>query len=396
MTKLWQKNYSLDKAVEAFTVGNDYILDQTLVKHDAKASIAHAEMLKKVGLLSNKEFSQIKKVLQQIISLAEKGKFEIKQTDEDCHTAIENFLTRKIGEAGKKIHTARSRNDQVIAAIRLYLKDEISTVKKLVAELLSALKSFEKKYGRVKIPGYTHMQKAMPSSIGLWIKAFSESLEDDLKLLEAAAELIDQCPLGSAAGYGVPVLKIDRKFVAKKLGFGKVQDNVLYVQNSRGKFELVILNALQAIMLDLNKLATDLMLFSTSEFGYLSLPAEFCTGSSIMPQKKNHDVVELLRAKTAMFSGYSYMIILLITNLPSGYNRDLQLTKQPLIEGVELAKNCLKMAAEIIKKLKVNKENCEAAVLGSKALFATETAYKLVKKGTSFREAYRAVAASLK
>ena len=391
MTKLWNKGLDSDKEIEKFTVGNDYILDQKLVKFDAMASAAHAEMLAKAGILSGSELNKIKDSLKEIILAAERGDFEIRQEDEDCHTAIENFLIKRIGPTGEKIHTARSRNDQVLAAIRLYARDELKKIRELVYELVAAIRHFDESFGKIKIPGYTHMQKAMPSSIGLWIGSFQEALQDDLIILAAAEDVINQSPLGSAAGYGVPAIAIDREFVAAKLGFKKVQNNTLYVQNSRGKFELLILQALQQIMLDINKLATDMMLFTTAEFGFLKLPNEFCTGSSIMPQKKNPDVIELLRGKTAMFGSYCHQVEATITNLPSGYNRDYQLTKQPLMEGIETAKSCIRIAAAVLRKLEANEEKCNKAMQESKELFATEEAYRLVQKGMPFREAYRKI-----
>jgi argininosuccinate lyase len=390
MTKLWDKGIGLNKEIEKFTVGNDYILDQKLVKYDAKASIAHAKMLAKIGILTSSELARLESGLREIINIAEAGEFAISPEEEDCHTAIENFLVKKAGEAGKKIHTARSRNDQVLAAIRLYAKAEILAICKLIGNLISAVEGFEKKHGQVKIPGYTHMQRAMPSSTGLWAGAFREALQDDVKIIEASEAAINQSPLGSAAGYGVPIISIDRKYVADQLGFAKVQENTLYVQNSRGKFELLVLQSIQQAMIDLNKMVSDIMLFSTSEFGYLTLPKDFCTGSSIMPQKKNLDVAELLRAKTAMFPCFGHQIENIIADLPSGYNRDLQLTKQPFIEGIETAKSCLSVAEMVVANLQVNKDRCSAAMAG-KEIFATEEAYRLVKKGMPFREAYKAI-----
>jgi argininosuccinate lyase len=384
--KLWQKNYKLNKEIEKFTVGNDYLLDKKLLKYDVVASMAHAKMLEKIGVLKDAENKKLQQQLQQILELDKKEVFKIKLSDEDCHTAIENFLTKKLGSLGKKIHTGRSRNDQSLAAIRLYVKEEIRIVEKHIQLLVKAMKQRIKKKGRVQMPGYTHMQKAMPSSIGLWLGAFVESLSDDLNLLDSVKKLNDQCPLGSAAGYGTP-LNLDRAFVAKELNFTKIQNNTLYVQNSRGKFELLVLQALQQVMLDLNKLATDMMLFSTAEFSFIELPEEFCTGSSIMPQKKNPDVLELVRAKYGMVSGYATQIATVIANLPSGYNRDFQLTKESLIKGVETTKETISVMTLVVATIKVNKENCSQAMTPD--LYATEKAYKLVSKGIPFREAYK-------
>lgn len=389
MTKLWQAK-KLNKKIEKFTVGNDYLLDKKLLKYDCKASIAHAKMLKKIGIVTEEELQKLEKELNNIIELNKKGKFEIKLQDEDCHTAIENYLTKKLKDLGKKIHTARSRNDQVVAAMKLYEKDEIVKIKKLVNNLVNSLKKLAKK--NVVIPGYTHMQKAMPSSLKLWADSFIESLEDDLKLLNNALDIIDKNPLGTGAGYGLPI-KIDKEITKNELKFKENYKNPLYVQNSRGKHEAIILNALVNVMSSLNKMASDIILFSMSEFGYFSLPKEFTTGSSIMPQKKNPDVLELVRAKYSIVLGYEFQLKGLISNLVSGYNRDLQLTKEPLMDGIEITKDCLDIMNLVISKLKINKENCKKAM--TKELYATEKVYELVKKGKSFREAYKEVKGKL-
>lgn len=383
MTKLWQDK-KLDKKIESFTVGNDYLLDKKLLKYDCIASIAHSKMLKKIGILKPQEQAKLEKELNNIIKLDKK--FEIKLQDEDCHTAIENHLTKKLGELGKKIHTARSRNDQVVAAMKLYGKDELIKTLNLITNLITSLTKLSKK--NIAIPGYTHMQKAMPSSIKLLSESFIESLEDDLILLDNAINIIDKNPLGTAAGYGVP-LNIDKNITKTELKFKENYKNSIYVQNSRGKHEGIILNVLTNIMYTLNKLASDLILFSMQEFGYFELPKEFTTGSSIMPQKKNPDVLELVRAKYSIVLGYEFQLKNLIANLPSGYNRDLQLTKEPLIKGIETTQDCLEIMNLVISKLKINKEKCKKAM--TKELYATEKVYNLVKKGKSFREAYKEV-----
>jgi len=385
MTKLWQDK-KLDKKIEKFTVGNDYLLDKKLLKYDCAASIAHAKMLAKIKVLNEKEFLKIKKELETIIGLDKDGKFEIKLEDEDCHTAIENFLTKKLGELGKKIHTARSRNDQVVAALKLYEKDELIKIFELINRLGNSLKKLSK--NGIAMPGYTHMQKAMPSSVKLWAESFIESLEDDLKLLDNAVDVIDKNPLGTGAGYGIP-LSVDKEITRKELKFKENYKNSIYVQNSRGKHEAIILNALTNVMYTLNKLASDIILFSMQEFGYFELPKEFTTGSSIMPQKKNPDVLELVRAKYAMVLGYEFQLKNLISNLPSGYNRDLQLTKEPLMNGIETTKDCLEIIDLVVSKLIINKENCKKAMTDE--LYATEKVYNLVKKGKSFREAYKEI-----
>jgi len=381
MTKIWQGN--VNKKIEAFTVGNDYLLDKKLLKYDCYASIAHTKMLKKIGILTEEEQIKLEKELKNILS---DKKFEIKLEDEDCHTAIENHLTKKLKDLGKKIHTARSRNDQIIAAMKLYEKDEIIKTIKLAQNLILALKKLAK--NTTKIPGYTHYQKAMPSSIKLLAESYIESLEDDILLLDNALQIIDKNPLGSAAGYGVP-LKIDKEITKQELKFKENYKTPLYVQNSRGKHEAIILNALTNTMLTLNKIASDLILFSMNELQFISLPKEFTTGSSIMPQKKNPDVLELVRAKYAMVLGYEFQLKNLTSNLISGYHRDLQLTKEPVMKSIETTKDCLEIMALVISKLKINKENCKKAM--TKELFTTEKVYELVKKGKSFREAYKQV-----
>jgi len=387
--KLWQKNYKLNEEIEKFTVGNDYLLDQKLVPFDCKASIAHAKMLEKIGILTNDESDKLVQVLNEIIKLHSKGKFEIKQEDEDCHTAIENFLVKKCGDAGRKIHTARSRNDQVLTALRLYEKDEIIKIKNLLSGLKEKLQGLCQKYGYIEIPGYTHMQKAMPTNIKTWLDCFIDSIDDNFKLLDLAYELIDSSPLGSAAGFGVPAFKVNKKQTANLMGFSKVMENPIYAQMSRGKFESTVMHALSQIMFDLNKLSTDLIIFSMKEFSYVTLPSEFCTGSSIMPQKKNPDVLELMRAKYHIVLGEEFKVKSLIANLMSGYNRDIQLTKKPLINSIEITKDCLKIMYLLLPELKINKDKCKEAM--SNELYATEEAYKLVKKGIPFREAYKKI-----
>jgi argininosuccinate lyase len=386
MTKIWQGN--VNKKIEKFTVGNDFIIDQKLLKYDCIASIAHSKMLKKIKILTEQEQKKLEDELNNIIELNDKCKFTIKSEDEDCHTAIENHLTKKLGDLGKKIHTARSRNDQVVAAMKLYEKDELNDVSKLVKDLINALK----KIPDVIMPGYTHMQKAMPSSTKLWAEGFIETLEDDIVLLSGALSIIDKNPLGSAAGYGVP-LDIDKNITKKELGFKANYSSVTSVQISRGKHEAIILNALVNVMYTLNKIASDMILFSMPEFGYFSLPAEFTTGSSIMPQKKNPDVLELVRGKYSIVLGYEFQLKSLIANLISGYNRDLQLTKEPLMKGFDTVKECVEIMTLVVNGLKINTKKCTKAMTSE--LYATEEVYKLVKKGKSFREAYKEIKKAL-
>ena len=386
--KLWQKDYSINKEIEKFTVGDDYLTDAALLKHDVIGNIAHAMMLNKIKILSDTELVKLKIELKNIL----KRGLLIKPEDEDVHTAVENHLTKKLGGLGKKIHTARSRNDQVLVDTRLYTKEKLLEISESLLELISALIETAKKHEKMPMPGYTHMQKAMPSSVGLLFGAYSESLADDFELLKSAYMQNNQSPLGSAAGYGVS-LKIDRNYTAKLLGFAKVQNNTLYVQNSRGKIESVVLFALSRIMASLAKIANDFILFSMPEFGYFSLPEELCTGSSIMPQKKNPDALELIRAKSSVVNSLLFQLNSITEKLMSGYNRDFQLTKKPLMEGFEITLSSLKIMALLVLKTKVNKEGCMKAC--TKEIFSADEAYKLVEKGMPFREAYKEIAGKI-
>ena len=392
MTKLWEKGVGFDKKIESFTVGNDNDLDQILLPYDCEASIAHVKMLNKMKYLNDNESDKLIKELNFILEESKSGNFKIKKSHEDCHTAIEDHLVNTCGDSGKKIHTARSRNDQVLTALRLYYRDSIDDVKKLLIDLIKSIELFSDKNGKIQFPGYTHMQKAMPSSVQLWSNANIESMNDDLKLLQTAYALINQSPLGSGAGFGVPI-NIDRKFLAKELKFDSVQDNPIYCQLSRGKFELYIINIFTQIMFSINRIASDIVLFCTDEFKFFSLPDEFCSGSSIMPNKRNPDVLELLRGSYSILIGYQSQIQSLSQNLISGYNRDIQLSKEPTMRSFDLIKNCLDINTLVISGLIVNEENCKKAMTDE--LFATEQAYNMVKEGIPFRQAYRKIADEL-
>lgn len=385
--KLWNE-HGLNKEVENFTVGSDHILDQVLVPYDCVGSIAHAKMLGSIGLLTKEEAEKIVKKLQSIIELSARGEFKISKEEEDCHTAIENYLTLHLGVLGKKIHAGRSRNDQVATALRLYYKEELKNCRNLVHEFIKIVNEFVVKYGPVKLPGYTHTRKAMPSSIALWGGSFVESMLDNIKLINVAFELVDQSPLGTGAGYGVPI-KVDREYTAKLLKFQKIQENPIYVQNSRGKFESTILHALAQIMLDLNKIASDLILFAIPELGYFDLSEELCTGSSIMPHKKNPDVLELVRGRYHVVLSYEFEVKSIISNLISGYHRDFQLTKSPTMKGFTVTQECLSIMTLVFQNLSVNKEKCEQGM--TPEVYATQEAYLLVEKGIPFRQAYQEV-----
>jgi len=386
--KIWQKKYQLNKQIEAYTVGNDYLIDQKLVKYDCIGSIAHVKMLKKIGILNNIEHDKLIMALNEIINLDANNDFSIKQEEEDCHTAIENYLIKKLGNSGKKIHTARSRNDQVLTALRLFYKDELKNVINLTKRFIKTLNKFKEKYGKIKIPGYTHMRKAMPSSIDIWAESFIDSMYDNIDLLKCIFNLIDQSPLGAGTGYGLPI-KIDKKISADYLGFKKIQKNPLYTQNSRGKFESTILHGLSQVIFDLNKISSDIILFSMPEFGYFEIPSEFQTGSSIMPHKKNPDVLELVRAKYNQIVSYEFQIKNITTNLISGYNRDLQLTKLPMINGFEIAKDTTEIMIMVIGQVEVDKNKCKNAM--TKELFATEEVFNILKNDIPFRDAYKQI-----
>jgi argininosuccinate lyase len=392
MAKLWQKNYDLNSLIEQFTVGDDYVLDLSIVPSDCLASIAHAMMLNSIGILSQVELDALVTELGNILRLHKEKKFTIDIKDEDCHTAIENHLVSKLGDAGKKIHTGRSRNDQVIAALRVFGRSFLLEYRKSILSLARSLISFAKRNEAVPMPGRTHMQIAMPSSVGLWAGAFAEELLDDLTLVETAYALVNTSPLGSAASYGVS-LPINREMVAHLLGFSKVQNNVLYVNNSRGKYESIVLDAIEQVSLTLGKLAQDTIFFSLPELGYFSLPQELCTGSSIMPQKKNPDGLELVRAKAGTVSGYAAQVKNIIRSLPSGYNRDFQETKRPFILGLVTGFECVVVTNLTIDKLIVNKEKLASSFTPD--IFATDAAYDLVKQGKAFRDAYKEIGLSL-
>lgn len=390
--KLWDKGYELNEEVERFTVGEDYVLDRELVKADVLGSIAHAYMLKEIGVLTEDEFGKLKEVLIEILDRYKRGDFEIGVEDEDVHTKVENYLTERLGDLGKKIHTARSRNDQVLVDIRLYVKERLLGISEDVIDLCETLLSFARMYEKTPMCGRTHFQKAMPSSLGLWAGAFLESLLDDMELIRVAYELNDQCPLGSAASYGVPI-PIDRGLTSELLGFSRVQNNVLYANNSRGKMESIAVFALTQIMLDLSKLSNEIVIFSAPEFGYFSLPEEMALGSSIMPQKKNPCEAELVRAKASSVMAYLFQIMSIIKALPSGYNRDFQETKGPMMRAFDAAQASVRIMNLVMKGIKVDEERLKDGI--TPEVFAADKALRLALEGVPFRDAYRKVAAEL-
>ena len=392
MGKLWDKGYELNKVVERFTVGDDYKLDLELVRWDCVGSIAHAAMLAKIGILTRDEYERLQKRLVEIVALHARDEFAILPAEEDVHTAVEGDLTKRLGEVGKKLHTARSRNDQVLLDLRLYMRDKLLTLFELACDMGGLLADFAERHKDVPIVGRTHYQRAMPSSVGLWAGAIAESLLDDLALLRAAYQVADQCPLGSAASYGVN-LDIDRQMVSDLLGFARVQNNALYANNSRGKVEAIALSALSQIMLDLSKMANDIIFWSMPEFGYFVLPQDLCGGSSLMPQKRNPALFELTRAKTAVVIACHLQVMEIVRPLISGYHRDFQETKRPLMTGVEITQAALQVCGLGLSKLTVDEKRCVAAF--TPEVFATDRVLDMVKGGAPFRDAYQQVARSL-
>jgi argininosuccinate lyase len=393
MTKLWQKGYRLNEQVERFEGAQNSALDKNLVRHDVWGSLAHAAMLKHIGILKDTEYQALQGALHSILELEKTGEFTVTPSDEDVHTSVENYLVAEAGTVGKKIHMARSRNDQVLVDLRLYGKEQLHSVAGKLCQLCAALLEFASAHADVPMPGYTHMQRAMLSSVGLWAASFAEALLDDEKLLSAAYDLNDQSPLGSAAGYGVP-LAIDRQYSSDLLGFSRVQHNVIYVQNSRGKIEAAIVQALAQIMLDLSKLAQDILLFTTVEYGFFQVAQELCTGSSIMPQKRNLGVMELVRARAQTLLALQQQILGIASGLPSGYNMDYQETKRPFMEALNLAQESLEICALVVSSLEVNTDRLAAACTFE--LFAADRAYELTATANlPFRDAYRIVGAEV-
>ena len=393
MSKLWDKGQPLDKLVEQYTVGDDPVLDLRLVSHDVAGSKAHARMLHSAGVFEEAELNSVLASLDTILEAHDRGEFTIHRQDEDVHTAIERVLVAQLGDVGKKIHTGRSRNDQVLTDLRLWQRDAVSELEAAVKGTAAAFCDFAERWGDIPLPGYTHLQRAMPSSVGSWARAYASVLMDNIELLRAAGALASSSPLGSAAGYGVPdVLRTDRAKTAQELGFARVQEPPEACQSSRGKAEATLLFALSQVAGDLSKCAWDLCLFVTVEFGFFELPVAFTTGSSIMPQKRNPDVLELTRGKAAIVRSALLEVMQISAPLPSGYHRDLQLLKAPLFRGFDVTMSMLAVMARVLEGLEVNEDRCREAM--SPDLYATEEAYKLVRDGMPFREAYRRVAAT--
>ncbi len=393
MTRLWEKGLPLDERILRFTAGEDYKLDERLVAYDARASIAHARMLEKQQLLRAADCTAICLGLEALAAEHAAGQWSIELADEDAHSALERRLTERIGEAGGRVHLGRSRNDQVLVALRLYLRDAIVMLGKETDGVVAALERVAAEQGHIALPGYTHMQPAMPSSVALWARGFGAELADDGAALTRVLSRTELNPLGSAAGYGVPGMPLDREATRAALGFARTHEPVTAVQLSRGKAEATLVFEIAVLLGDLGRLASDLLLFYTAEFGYVALPAEMTTGSSIMPQKRNPDVFELVRGAQATALGALQEILGLTAKLTSGYHRDLQRIKAPLFRSIDLAADVLAIMAHALPSVRFRAENIELPA----ELYAAEQANELVvKQGLPFREAYRRIAALLK
>jgi len=387
--KLWSKeNTSTSQQIETFTVGRDKDFDVLLAEYDVLGSLAHTEMLESVGLLNKEDLVLIHKELNNILAEIRAGKFVIEKDIEDVHSQVEWLLTQRIGEAGKKIHSGRSRNDQVAVDIKLYLRAQTLALKEETKQLFDLLISLSEQYKGILLPGYTHLQIAMPSSFGLWFGAYAESLVDDLELLAAAYHVTNKNPLGSGAGYGSS-FPLNREQTTRSLQFATLNYNSVYAQMSRGKTEKIVAMALASIAATLGRLAMDCCLYINQNFGFISFPSELTTGSSIMPHKKNPDVFELIRAKCNRIQATPNELTLLITNLPSGYHRDLQLTKEILFPAIEEGKACMQMTRLMLSNIQVKDGILEDAKY--QYLFSVEAVNELVNQGVPFREAYKQV-----
>jgi len=384
--KLWQKNTPNYKKIDDFTVGNDRDYDLYLAAYDCQASIAHAQMLGQIGILTYQETQSLVIVLKEIKSQAENGKFMIEDSFEDMHSKIEYVLTKKLGDLGKKIHTARSRNDQVLVAMHLYLKKEISEIKLLTNNFFKLLIALSDQNRDKLLPGYTHFQVAMPSSFGLFFSAYAESLVDDVTLLNAANKIVDQNPLGSAAGYGSS-FPIDRKSTTEALDFADLKYNVIAAQMSRGKAEKTIAIAMASLSSTLSKMAYDICLYMGQDHNFISFPEELTTGSSIMPHKKNPDVFEIIRGKCNLLQGLPNQLALLTSNLPSGYHREMQVAKGPIIDGIEDIKACLDIFTFSLKEIQIRDDILDDQKY--KYVFSVDTLNEWVKEGMPFRDAYK-------
>ena len=386
--KLWEKNIQVDKEVERFTVGKDRELDLYLAPYDMLGSMAHITMLESIGLLTKDELQSLHAELKNMYAKAERGNFVIEEGVEDVHSQVELMLTRKLGDIGKKIHSGRSRNDQVLLDLKLFARARIRELVRLTGDLFEVLIDRSNRYKDILMPGYTHLQIAMPSSFGLWFAAYAESLADDLLLMQAAYKICNRNPLGSAAGYGSS-FPLNRTMTTELLGFDSMNYNVVYAQMGRGKMERTVAYAMAGIAATLSKLAMDACLFNSQNFGFIQLPDSFTTGSSIMPHKKNPDVFELTRAKCNTLQGMPQQIALICNNLPSGYFRDLQIIKELFLPSFDELNDCLRMVTLMMREIKINEHILDDPKYS--LLFSVEKVNRLVMDGVPFRDAYKKV-----
>lgn len=387
-SKLWEKNTEVNKEIEKFTVGKDRELDLYLAKHDVLGSMAHITMLQSIGLLSREELTVLLAELKNIYTQAEAGQFIIEEGIEDVHSQVELMLTRKLGDTGKKIHSGRSRNDQVLLDLKLFTRAQLQDIAESVLTLFNELQTQSERYKDVLMPGYTHLQVAMPSSFGLWFGAYAESLTDDMLFLQAAFRMTNRNPLGSAAGYGSS-FPLNRTMTTDLLGFDSMNYNVVYAQMGRGKMERNVAFALAGIAGTVSKLSFDACMFNSQNFGFVKLPDNCTTGSSIMPHKKNPDVFELIRAKCNKLQALPQQIILIMNNLPCGYFRDLQIIKEVFLPAFQELKDCLDMAAYIINRIEVNRHILDDPKYDN--MFSVEEVNRLAAEGMPFRDAYKKV-----
>ena len=386
--KLWEKSVQVDQEVDRFTVGKDREMDLYLAKYDVLGSMAHITMLESIGLIDHEELPILLAELRKIYALADRGEFVIEEGIEDVHSQVELMLTRALGDMGKKIHSGRSRNDQVLLDLKLFTRAQLQELTQLVKTLFDVLISQSNRYKEVLLPGYTHLQIAMPSSFGLWFGAYAESLADDMQLLQAAYKICNRNPLGSAAGYGSS-FPLNRQMTTDLLGFDSMNYNVVYAQMGRGKMERTVSFALASIAGTLAKLAFDACMFNSQNFGFIKLPDQFTTGSSIMPHKKNPDVFELTRAKCNKIQGLPMQITLLFNNLPSGYFRDLQIIKEMFLPAFDELKDCLRMVTHMMREIKVNEHIMDDDKYAP--IFSVEEVNRRVLAGVPFRDAYKQV-----
>ncbi|MBP8038340.1 MAG: argininosuccinate lyase [Prevotella sp.] len=386
--KLWEKNFEVNKEIERFTVGKDRDMDLYLAKYDVMGSMAHITMLESIGLLEKEELDKLLVELKNIYAICERGEFKIEEGVEDVHSQVELMLTQKLGDMGKKIHSGRSRNDQVLIDLKLYTRHELKEIVDSVKILFDELIGKSNQYKDVLMPGYTHLQIAMPSSFGLWFGAYAEGLADDMLFLQAAYKMTNRNPLGSAAGYGSS-FPLNRTMTTKLLGFDSMDYNVVYAQMGRGKMERNVAFALSTVAGTLAKMAFDACMFNCQNFNFVKLPKECTTGSSIMPHKKNPDVFELIRAKSNKIQSLPQQIMLIMNNLPVGYFRDLQIIKEVFLPAFDELKDCLQMAAYIINKMEVNKNILDNPIYDP--MFSVEEVNKLASAGMPFRDAYKKV-----